>query len=120
MKILITENQLHKVMFNYLDRQLINGVDQKQFDESREYRHIIFFIKNNERLVALIALSANFWIRESIWNDFNNVFSLNYSKTKSITNLWLIDRFELNLPSGSLQDDYWDELLRSLQKNSLV
>jgi len=91
MKIIITENQLRKVQFKFLD-YLFDGmheIDSEDYPDSR------FWEKNGEKIIQLE--DGDLYVRQDIWQDISNMFSLNYDETQRVIKEWV--EFNFNLDS---------------------
>jgi len=90
MKILITENQMRKVQFKYLD-YLFEGmyeVESKKFRGSR-------FWKKGDKVILELGKSGRLWVLHSIWRNISNMFSLDYNETKQLIKDWVEQHLEL-------------------------
>ena len=100
MKILITENQLRKVQFKFLNYLF---EDMYEF-ESKKYPDSIFWKKDGE-VVLELEKSGRLWVLESIWGDISNMFSLEYDETQQL----IKDRMEQHLGLEGITPNslYW-------------
>jgi len=90
MKILITENQLRKIQFKYLD-YLFDGMREVKL---KKYPDLRFWKKDDEGILEL-EKSGNLWVLESIWEDIENMFSLEYDETQQLIKEWMEQRLKL-------------------------
>ena len=90
MNILITENQLRKVQFKYLD-YLFDGMREIKL---KNYPDLRFWKKDDEGILEL-EKSGNLWVLESIWDDISNMFSLEYDETQQLMKEWVKQRLGL-------------------------
>lgn len=91
MKILITENQLRKVQFKFL-----NYLFEDMYEvESKKYPDSIFWKKNGE-VVLELKKSGNLIVLLSIWGDISNMFSLDYVETQQLIKEWVEQHLELD------------------------
>jgi len=91
MKILITENQLRKVQFKYLD-YLFDGISEIK---SEDYPDSRFWEKDGEKIMRLD--DGDLYVRQDIWKNISNMFSLNYDETQRVIKEWV--EFNFNLDS---------------------
>ena len=84
MKILITENQLRKVQFKFLNYLFedIYEVESKKYPDSR-------FWKKDGKVVLELEKSGRLWVLDSIWNDVEDMLSLNYDETQQLIKDWM-------------------------------
>ena len=101
MKILITENQLHKVMFRWLDKNILIG------SKPERSAGITFFIKNDETTAAYIPRIERFSIEIKIWNEFDNIFGVDSKVSQQIIQSWA--RNEFKNPNLYVCQDYLHE-----------
>jgi len=90
MKILITENQLRKVQFKYLD-YLFDGMHEI---ESEDYPDSRFWIKDGKVLLEL-EKSKFLLVNFTIWGDISNMFSSDYDETQQLIKKWFDARLNL-------------------------
>ena len=92
MKIIITENQIKKLGFNYLNYLFddIYEVKSKKYPNyTRSWK------KNGEIILEFTVESGYLWVLESIWGDISNMFSLDYDETKKLIKDWAEQHLEL-------------------------
>ena len=90
MKILITENQLRKVQFKFLN-YLFDDIYEVELNEYPDNR----FWKKDNRVVLELDKSGNLLVSLSIWSDISNMFSLDYDETKQLIKDWMEQHLEL-------------------------
>ena len=83
MKILITENQLRKVQFKFLN-YLFEDIYEV---ESKEHPSLRFWKKDDE-VVLELRKSGRLWTSYSIWDDISNMFSLDSNETEQLIKDW--------------------------------
>ena len=90
MKILITENQMRRVQFKYLDYLFENmyEVESKKFKGSR-------FWKKGDKVILELCKSDRLWVLDSIWDDISNMLSLDYDETEHLIKDWMEQHLEL-------------------------
>jgi len=91
MKIIITENQLNVVYWDYLKYLLgdLTEVHSEKYSDSR-------FWKNDEYGVVLeLDNSGELWVLYNIWSSFSKFFSLRYSETQQIMKTLLEEHLNL-------------------------
>jgi len=92
MKIIITENQIKKLGFNYLN-YLFNDIYEVK---SKKYpNHTRSWKKNDEIILEFTVESGYLWVLESIWGDISNMFSLEYNETQQLIKDWAEQHLEL-------------------------
>jgi hypothetical protein len=90
MKILITENQLRKVQFKYLD-YLFDGMREIKSEDYPDSR----FWEKDGKVILELKKSGNLWVLESIWDDISNMFSLKYDETQQLIKEWMEQQLKL-------------------------
>ena len=90
MKILITENQLRKVQFKYLD-YLFDGMREVKSEKYPDSR----FWKKDDNVILELRNSGNLWVIFPIWEDVSNMFSLDYDETEQLIKDWVEEHLEL-------------------------
>ena len=89
MKILITENQLRKVQFKYLDYLFKDIYEfESKYDNSR-------FWKKDDEVVLELKKWGNLYVSYSIWGDISNMISLNYEEVQKLISEWAEQRLGL-------------------------
>ena len=90
MKIIITENQLRKVQFKYLDYLFedMYEVESKKFQGSRVW-------KKDGRVVLELEKSDRLWVLYSVWSNISGMLSLNYDETQQLIKEWVEQHLEL-------------------------
>ena len=63
--------------------------------ESENYPDSIFWEKNGEKIIQLE--DGDLYVRQDIWQDISNMFSLNYDETQRVIKEWV--EFNFNLDS---------------------
>lgn len=91
MKILITENQLEKIMFRWLDKELSEGVKYKKV------KGIVYFIRKRKRIAYVE--NGFFNIPNETFEQFMDIFSMNTGSyyPSEIIKAWLKDRYKVDL-----------------------
>ena len=90
MKILITDNQLRKVQFKYLD-YLFDGMREIELED---YPDSIFWEKDGKVILEL-RKSGQLRVLSSIWNDISNMFSYEYNQIQQLIKEWAEQHLEL-------------------------
>ena len=90
MNILITENQLRKVQFKYLDYLFEDMYEV----ESAKYKRSKFW-KKNDKVVLELEKSGDLLVLHSIWDDISNMFSLENRETQQLMKEWVKQRLGL-------------------------
>jgi len=110
MKIIITENQLNVVYWEYLKYLLgdLTEVKSERYPASR-------FWKNDEYGVILQLKKKGFlWVNKNIWSDFSNFFSLEYFEVKEIITKVLEEYLNLKgiipIQQGNMLKDNWNNI----------
>jgi hypothetical protein len=91
MKILITENQLKKIEFKFLD-YLFEDIYEV---ESKDYTTHKFWKKGDE--VILEYYDTRLIVLSSIWDNISNMFSLDYDETSELIKYWMNKRLGLDV-----------------------
>ena len=86
MKILITENQLRKVQFKFLNYL---------FEDMYEVESKIRSWEKDGEIILELGDSGHLWVLESIWNHISNTLSLDYDETKKLIKDWAEQHLEL-------------------------
>ena len=90
MKILITENQLRKVQFKFLDYLFEDMCEVK----SKKYPDFRFW-KKNDKLVIELGIAGRLWVLHTIWEDISNMLSLDEYETKQLIKDWAEQHLKL-------------------------
>jgi len=90
MKILITENQLRKVQFKFL-----NYLFEDMYEIESKYYLGSKIWKKDDEVVLELEESGQLRVLHSIWNDISNMFSLDYDETKQLIQEWAEQHLEL-------------------------
>jgi len=101
MKILITENQMRKLEFKYLD-YLFGDMYEV---ESAKYKHSKFWKKDDEVMLEL-EKSGEMRVPFSIWRNISNMFSLDYDETKQLIKDWVEQHLELEGITPDFRETY--------------
>ena len=90
MKILITENQLRKVQFKFLDYLFedMYEVESEEYPDSR-------FWKKGDKIVLELEKPNYLFVLFSIWNDISDMLSLDYDETKQLIKDWAEQHLKL-------------------------
>ena len=91
MKYIITENKLENVVIKYLDR-FYGDLREYKTDKNPAY---IFFVKNGKAYMKYKVTIDVVWVDYGIYNDLENVFSLNYEEITSIIEKWIKLRYNV-------------------------
>lgn len=92
MKVLITENQLEKLIEKYIAK-LFRNIHQHNNDEYG----IIYWENENDELILELN-SDGFYVNHDIWEEIKNVFNLSEAKTRKVIKQWV----ERNLNVGKV------------------
>jgi hypothetical protein len=90
MKILITENQIRRLQFKYLD-YLFDGMSEIK---SAKYPGDIRW-KKDGKIILELGRTGKFWVLYSIWDNISNMFSLDYDETQQLIKEWVEQHLEL-------------------------
>ena len=90
MKIIITENQLRKVQFKFLN-YLFEDIYEVEFSPYPNFR----FWKKDDDFVLELVESGNLIVSLSIWNNISDIFSLDYNETQQLIKEWAEQHLEL-------------------------
>ena len=90
MKIIITENQLRRVQFKYLD-YLFEGIHEVK---SKKYPNSRFWKKGDKVVLELVKLDR-LLVLHSIWSDIYDMLSLDYDETQQLIKEWVEQHLEL-------------------------
>jgi len=90
MKFLITENQMRRLEFKYLDYLFGDMYEVK----SKHYPNSRFWKKGDKVVLELVKLDR-LWVLHSIWNDISNMFSLENRETQQLIKEWVEQHLEL-------------------------
>lgn len=104
MKILITENQLEKVIKNYISR-CFSGTEQKTTEKS--FGSSIFLVKKGMVLAELQYSESHngwdFYVHNEIWHDIKDVFHIKHLDLWEIMNSWAEKYFKkTNIDSSAI------------------
>jgi hypothetical protein len=91
MKILITENQMRKVQFKYLDYLFEDMYEIK----SAKYPDSKIWKKDDEVVLELSNITGQLRVLYSIWSDISNMFSLEYDETEQLIKDWVEQHLEV-------------------------
>jgi hypothetical protein len=92
MKYIITENKIEQVVIKYLN---------KVYGDLEEYRmdkrpNKVFYIKGKKVYMEQNLKNNRLWVdNDTIWEDLENTFSLNYDEIQSIITKWVEDTYKL-------------------------
>jgi hypothetical protein len=90
MKILITENQMRKVQFKYLD-YLFDGmyeIKSAKYPDSKIW-------KKDDEVVLEWSTTGQLRVLHSIWSNISNMFSLEYDETEQLIKDWAEQHLEV-------------------------
>lgn len=96
MKIIITENQLRSVQFEYLD-YLFGGMHKVETKHYPDY--IAAWEKDGEVILELGETDSEgtrIWVSYKIWDKVSDMFSLGYNKTQKLIKDWAEQHFEMD------------------------
>lgn len=88
MKILITENQLEKIVNRFLDLEL----------KGLKRTGNIYYIKKGMKDVEIMSISSVhniFFIEDWFWRPIMEMFQLDYYKTKEIIEKWVRNNLDI-------------------------
>ncbi len=90
MKYIITEEQIKRAEFKYLDYLFedIYEVSLKNYPDSR------LWVKDGKVIMDL-EKSGRLWVSYSIWNDISEFFGLKYKETQQLIKDWLKKHLKL-------------------------
>jgi hypothetical protein len=91
MKILITENQMRKVQFKFLDYLFEDMYEV----ESKKYPDVRYFIKDNKEILLELENSGRLYVSNRIWKDIKNMFSLDSYEVQQLIKEWVEQHLEL-------------------------
>ena len=91
MKILITENQMRKVQFKFLDYLFEDMYEV----ESKKYPDVRYFIKDNKEILLELENSGRLYVSNRIWKDIKNMFSLDSYEAQQLIKEWVEQHLEL-------------------------
>ena len=98
MKYIITENQMRRLEFKYLD-YLFDGMYEVESEEYPDSR----FWKKDDKVVLELEESGQLRVLHSIWENISNMFSLDYDETKQLIKEWAEQHLEL----GVVEPDFF-------------
>jgi hypothetical protein len=90
MKFLITENQIRRLEFKYLN-YLFEGIHEV---ESKKYPYSRLW-KKDKKVILELRNSGYLWVSYSIWNNISGMFSLNYNETRQLIKDWVEQHLKL-------------------------
>lgn len=90
MRISITENQLKKVEFKYLD-YIFDGIYEVKSKKFPDYR----YWKIKDDVVLELVTSGDMWVSNTIWRNFSSIFSSEYNETQLVMKEWLEEHLNL-------------------------
>jgi len=90
MKIIITENQMRKLQFKFLN-YLFDDIYEVELNEYPDTR----FWKKNDRVVLELEKSGRLYVLHTIWNDISDMLSLDYDETEQLIKEWVERHLEL-------------------------
>jgi hypothetical protein len=90
MKYIITEEQIKRLEFKYLDYLFedMNEVHSEKYPNSR-------FWKKDGEVVLELRISGDLWVSYPIWNDISSVFSLDFNETQQLIKEWVEKHLKL-------------------------
>jgi len=91
MKILITENQMMRAQFKYLD-YLFEGMYEV---ESKKYPDVRYFIKDNKEILLELENSGRLYVSNRIWKNIKNMLSLDSYEAQQLIKEWVEQHLEL-------------------------
>lgn len=86
MKILITENQLEKLIDKYISKEM--GDLREEIDHDDQDLAIDWYNINNNKVARIIG--GEFLINPDIWMSVQNVFHLHYPETAKAFEKWFL------------------------------
>jgi hypothetical protein len=90
MKVLITENQMRKLEFKYLN-YLFEGANEV---ESEEYPNSKVWEKDGE-IVLELDKYGGFWVLRPIWDNICDMFSIGYPEINELIKEWAEEHLDL-------------------------
>jgi hypothetical protein len=105
MKIIITENQLRKLQFKFLN-YLFDDIYEVKSKKYPVYR----FWKKGDKVVLELEKSGNLWVLHTIWNNISYMFSLDYDETKQLIKEWVEQHLELEEITPIIINEFYEEL----------
>ena len=90
MKYIITEEQIKRVEFKYLDYLFEDMYEAS----SKTYPDRRFWKKDGE-LIMELEKSSRLWVLYSIWSDISNMFLLDYDETQQLIKEWVEEHLKL-------------------------
>ena len=90
MKILITENQMRKLQFKFLN-YLFEDMYEVKSKKYPDYR----FWKKGDKVVLELEKSGSLYVLHTIWNDISDMLSLDYVETQQLIKEWVEQHLEL-------------------------
>jgi len=91
MKFLITENQMRRLEFKYLDYLFEDMYEV----ESKKYPDVRYFIKDNKEILLELEKSGRLYVSNRIWKDIKNMFSLDSYEVQQLIKEWVEQHLEL-------------------------
>jgi hypothetical protein len=90
MKYIITENQMRRLEFKYLDYLFedMYEVESEEYPDSRLW-------KKDKKVILELRNSGYLWVSYSIWNNISGMFSLNDNEAKQLIKDWVEQHLEL-------------------------
>lgn len=89
MKYIMTENQMMKAQFTYLD-YIFDGIYKVK---SKDLPNSIIWKKDNK--MVLIRTPNRFWVSSLIWDNISNMLCLKYEETEELIKNWAEQYLEL-------------------------
>lgn len=90
MRIIITESNLKKVQYKYLNNLFGDLYEVK----SKEYPNSIFWKKDGKVILELKKPNI-MWVSAEIWYSFSDMFPLDYLEIQQVMNEWLEQHLNL-------------------------
>jgi len=91
MKYIITESQYSNVIDKFITYQF----EPHEVKKSPKYPNSIFWVKDGEVIVKINERTDDFWVDYQIWEDIENMISLEYNETQQVIKDWLEEHYKL-------------------------
>jgi len=103
MKIIITEDKLGNVIFNWLNRKY---GDTESY-QSDTYEKDIFYIKDGEVVFQYSKFSGTVYFKADLWGYIENMIGLGYFDTQHYLKQWFENKFDIIIKyTHTIEGDY--------------
>lgn len=101
MKILITENQLDRVAYNYISHQLGGYKEIIPIPRPSLYDGGIItnYWKKNGKVIAAIDTGKEFYVHTDVYTSFDDMFPLDENRKDKIFRKWVFDNWKIRVHS---------------------